>query len=146
LSALVVGATDPDQSQLEAIFLRHGWEIARARTRAEARAVLESTPIALVIAESELPEGGWREMLDDLRFSADPPVLVVTARLADESLWAEVLNMGGFDVLAKPLDGEEVGRVVGAALRHFDNERQGQRTPEPALTAVPAFAKAAEVA
>jgi len=50
--------------------------------------------------------------------------LVVTSRLADDALWAEVLNMGGYDVLAVPLDSEEVMRVIGAALRHVDNEQQ----------------------
>ena len=33
---------------------------------------------------------------------AEPPVVIVTSRIADDSLWAEVLNLGGYDVLAKP--------------------------------------------
>jgi hypothetical protein len=32
----------------------------------------------------------------------------VISRLADEYLWAEVLNLGGHDVLAKPLRQAEV--------------------------------------
>jgi len=44
-------------------------------------------------------------------------VLVVTSKLADESLWAEVLNLGGDDVLAQPFDHEEVTRVVRSAVR-----------------------------
>jgi FixJ family two-component response regulator len=40
------------------------------------------------------------------------------SRHADERLWAEVLNLGGYDLLAKPLEGDEVSRVVEMACRH----------------------------
>ena len=146
VSALLVGAPDADRSKLETIFLNFGWKLGCARTQMEARAYLESTPVHVVIVESELPEGGWREILEDLRQNPDPPLLLVTARLADESLWAEVLNMGGYDVLAKPLDAEEVSRVIHAALRHFDNERRLERPPAKPLMMSAGLTKAAEVA
>ena len=123
VSALAVGAPDGGRQQLTEIFDQHGWRILWARTRAEAEAVIDSTPVEVVIAERDLPEGGWRELLLDLLARTEPPALVVTSRLADESLWAEVLNMGGYDVLAQPLDTEEVERVVSAARRHVTNER-----------------------
>jgi len=47
----------------------------------------------------------------------DPPPLIVTSRLADERLWAEVLNLGAFDVIAKPFDRMETMRVISAAWR-----------------------------
>ena len=124
VSVLAVGAPDGGRQQLTNIVHDHGWEIAWARTRAEAGAVMDSTRVQVVITERDLPEGGWRELLADLSARPDPPALVVTSRLADESLWAEVLNMGGYDVLAEPLDTEEVTRVVSAAGRRVDNERQ----------------------
>jgi DNA-binding response OmpR family regulator len=43
----------------------------------------------------------------------------VTSRLADERLWAEVLSLGGYDVLMKPFDVSEVYRVIRLACeRH----------------------------
>jgi two-component system, OmpR family, response regulator len=148
VSALSVGAADPDQAKLEAIFLARGWKLGRAQTRDEARVFMKNTPVRLVITEIEVPGGGWRELLEDLRQNLDPPELVVTARLADESLWAEVLNMGGYEVLAKPLDTEEVTRVVSAAMRHMDNEqgRRLKRSGKLPAKAACALAKAAEVA
>ncbi len=44
--------------------------------------------------------------------------MIVTGPFADEALWAEVLNLGGFDVLAQPLDSNEVIRSIHAAFRH----------------------------
>jgi hypothetical protein len=46
-----------------------------------------------------------------------PPQLVVTSRLADAYLWSEVLNLGGFDVLAKPLMEKEVRQVLDSVSR-----------------------------
>lgn len=47
-----------------------------------------------------------------------PPLLIVISRLADEHLWAEALNLGAYDVLAKPLNHTEIVRVLNLALNH----------------------------
>ena len=64
--------------------------------------------MAIVVCESTLPGGTWRDVLRHINECLDPPVLIVTSRLANEYLWAEVLNLGGYDVLAKPFDKQEV--------------------------------------
>ena len=46
-----------------------------------------------------------------------PPALIVTSRLADERLWAEVLNLGAFDLLSKPFDFDEATRIIPVAIR-----------------------------
>jgi DNA-binding response OmpR family regulator len=68
-------------------------------------------------------------VLQDLRKLPVPPQLVVTSRLADDHLWAEVLNIGGFDVLARPLDRDEVERVVASASRHFETRHLREARP-----------------
>jgi hypothetical protein len=62
-----------------------------------------------VICERSLPDGEWKDLL------GKTPRLIVTSYAADESLWAEVLNLGGYDVLAQPFDEQEVRRVVALA-------------------------------
>jgi len=42
--------------------------------------------------------------------------------LADEVLWAEVLNLGGYDVLAKPFNSNEFIRVISMAWRRSKSE------------------------
>jgi FixJ family two-component response regulator len=58
----------------------------------------------------------------------------VTSRLADEYLWAEVLNLGGYDVLAKPLDKQEVSRTLNLAWEHWENQRIAAQRCKAALT------------
>ena len=73
----------------------------------------------VVVCEQDLQPGSWREVLEQAFILPDPPPLIVTSRLADERLWAEALNLGAFDVLAKPFDRMETMRVVDAAWRAF---------------------------
>jgi DNA-binding response OmpR family regulator len=82
----------------------------------------------VVICEKDLPDCTWQEILEELAALKHPPPLIVTSRLADERLWAEVLNLGGYDVLMKPFDPVEVVRVVSLAWRHLKSnwERAGQ--------------------
>jgi hypothetical protein len=47
--------------------------------------------------------------------------VVVTSRLADDYLWSEVLNLGGWDVLAKPFREQEVLYVLDSAWIHKAN-------------------------
>lgn len=72
-------------------------------------------PPRVVVCERELPDGDWRDVLGLALDLPHPAAVIVTARHADEHLWAEVLNLGGYDVLAKPFDEREVGRSLALA-------------------------------
>jgi len=63
--------------------------------------------------------GTWIDMLNHIRAVSNPPVLIVTSRLADDRLWAEALNLGAYDVLSKPFDRTELLRSVRLAWEHW---------------------------
>jgi DNA-binding response OmpR family regulator len=68
---------------------------------------------------------------------AHPPLLLVVSKHADENLWAEVLNLGGYDVLLKPFERAEVVRVVGMAWRYW---RGGVRETPASAGLAPQYA------
>ena len=82
-------------------------------------AALLERQFEVVVCERDLQPGSWKEVLEQAVILPDPPPLIVTSRLADERLWAEALNLGASDVLAKPFDRMETLRVVDAAWRAF---------------------------
>jgi DNA-binding response OmpR family regulator len=86
-------------------------------TLAAALAALRKRQFEVVVCERDLPPGSWKDVLDQVTILPNPPSLIVTSRLADERLWAEALNLGAYDVLAKPFDDAEVMRVVSGAWR-----------------------------
>jgi DNA-binding response OmpR family regulator len=124
ISALLVGDFETDRLLVHDIFHVHGWRLFEARDRRHSLECLARNPVQVVIAESELPCWNWKRILSDLRRLSPSPQLVVTSRTADDYLWAEVLNVGGFDVLPQPLERDEVERVVASAHRHFDTQRR----------------------
>lgn len=82
----------------------------------KAKLVIHCHVLSVVVTERELPDGTWRDVLSSLDDVPNPPLLIVVSRLADERLWADVLNRCGFDVLATPFARDEVIRVIGHAL------------------------------
>lgn len=132
VSALLVGEYETDRLLLHELFREFGWRLHEANGRRQAIDYLQRNPVHVVITESHLPRWDWRHVLSDLRRMQQPPQLIVTSRTADDYLWAEVLNIGGFDVLAQPLEWEEVERVIASARRHFDLPK---RAPSPVRSA-----------
>jgi len=120
VSALFVGGYEEERWLVQEVFRECGWQFFEAPDRRRATRCLKRHSVHVVIVKSHMPDGNWQEMLGHLRRLARPPLLIVTSRIADEHLLAEVLNIGGYDVLAQPFERDEMVRVIASARRHFD--------------------------
>ncbi len=103
---------------LATIFSHSTWQLHHVATCREAVKFARAHETPVVISERRLPDGDWKSLLNELEKLRSCPRLIVTSRFADDELWAEVLNLGGYDVLAQPFDREEVHRVVHLAWHH----------------------------
>jgi DNA-binding NtrC family response regulator len=124
--ALLVGEHEEGRLLLHEVFRDAGWLLLEARDRTTALESIDRYPVQVVIASCEEGEWGWKKVLDNLRRREPSPQLIVTCRTADEQLWSEVLNCGGYDVLPQPFQRDEIERVVASARRHYD--RRPHRT------------------
>ena len=123
-SALLVSPFSEDYQPLSQIFLDKGWALHLTYTLGSALALLRDRPIPVVIAERALPIGDWKDLFAALQLLPHHPLLIVTSRLADDHLWAEVLNLGGHDVLAKPFQAAEVQWSLEGAWRIWANRKK----------------------
>jgi|SRR5580658_1427293 FixJ family two-component response regulator len=82
--------------------------------------------VGAVIVDCPPRNDFWKQILIDVCQPAGIP-LIVTSRVADERLWSEVLNFGGFDILVQPLDSHEVARIAKSALRWTQAKRSSMR-------------------
>lgn len=119
---LFVSPNDEDHRALIHILRPARWSLDSAFSCVEAIKSLQTEPAPVVIVERDLPDGNWKTLHNQLMQMPFPPKLVVTSRLADERLWAEVVNLGGFDVLAQPFYTREVLRSVNSACSRWDEE------------------------
>ena len=122
---LSVSPFSQDHRRLNQILGRSltGFEFNQSHTLAAAASLLRRRQIAVVVCEYNLLPDSWTDLFAVIRRQLFPLSMIVTTRLADENKWAEILNLGAYDLLAKPFDDHEVRRVVTAAWHHWSHER-----------------------
>jgi len=139
VAVLSVSPIEEDHESLESIFNQSGWSaytesrwtLHRSKTLKSALNVLAEGKIPIVLCERDLLPGTWRDLLEQISLSPKPPFLIVTSRLADCHLWAEALNLGAYDVLAKPFDTDEVVHSVSLAWLQWRAQRAAaSKVPE----------------
>jgi DNA-binding NtrC family response regulator len=142
VSVLAISSHEEDHVVLKNIFSHSNWRLRCAKSLREARAWLQAHATPVVVCDAYLPDGKWNEMLAQAQSLPGQPLLVVTSRSADDTLWAEVLNLGGYDVLMKPFEHSEVVRVLSLAWLNWKSNREAARRKGPGVAAVPALAAA----
>jgi DNA-binding NtrC family response regulator len=118
---LSVSTQTEDHTALERILDGLPVQISAVSSCREALEYLRNQPASVVFCDHRMKDGTWRDILNQVLGAAEPAPVVVTSRLADEYLWAEVLNLGGWDVLAKPFHEQEVLHVLDSAWLHRAN-------------------------
>lgn len=118
LTLLAISPNREDRRSIESILDSSGWTVQGAPSLREAAQLMQNK-FSLILCDRDLPDGSWQDLFRHAQRLASPPPIVVLSRNADRPFWAEVLNLGGFDVLLKPFEKTEVTRVIGMALRCF---------------------------
>lgn len=122
---LLVSAQKSDSAPLRQILYHDSWSLHAVANARDAHSVLNTREVAVVLCDRDLPDGTWKDILRSCSNVESSPMLLVTSHDADGPLWAEVLNLGGYDVLLKPFEKAEVLRVVGMASRNWQRCQAG---------------------
>lgn len=120
ITLLCVSQSREDESALHDIFVNPQWSLRHASGLHEASRLLFEGQPSVVICDRKLSDGDWRELLTLASHCPCPPPVVVVSKNGDDALWAEVLNLGGYDVLLKPFEKAEVLRVITMAWRQHE--------------------------
>ena len=133
---------------LAAMLKRDGYEVTTAADGEQALAVLQKTPVHVVVTDLVMPKVGGMELLKKVSADyPDVPVILITAHGSVDSAVA-ALKAGAFDYVTKPFEQEELRKVIAKAARANDLERQnvhegsgeGERPPlvgeSPAMKAI----------
>ncbi len=117
-STLRVSAALPqkaDRTTLAEIFSHSNWKLDVWETLREARVRLRDGGIGVIVCDTVLPDGNWQDLLNVLAAKEPAPRLIVALPTPDDQVWAEVINIGGYDAIVKPFHKEEVVRIVSLA-------------------------------
>ena len=131
VTVLAVCPSDQDSKCLHEIFRHSNWDVRYVKNRCEAAKALRDGRLGVVLCEALLPDGDWKDILSEVSTMPTAPPVIVTSLHADDWLWAEVLNLGGYDVLAKPFDLKEVVRITSLAWLHWKENHLPAKGCEP---------------
>ena len=87
-----------------------------------ARATIQLEPYQVILTEAILSDGTWRDVVDLARRVSPAPAVIVTDASADARFWAEVLNLGAYDLIAQPFATAEVRRILSYACSRLSDK------------------------
>jgi DNA-binding NtrC family response regulator len=132
-TVLVVNPHEEEVSFLRNALEPSKWNVVGRKSRREALCFLFDQPVSVLITESSLSDGVWKDVLGDVSNFQDPPKIIVTSDLGDERLWAEALSCGAYDVLAKPFHRSEIRRIISLAWNGWRQARERMTAIKPAV-------------
>jgi CheY-like chemotaxis protein len=112
---LMVSPFAADHRSLRSALNDQTWSVDDAVNYQKAIACLCCKRIDVIVCESHLPDGTWKDLLGHIAAMPDPPLLIVSAAIVDGHLRAEVLNLGAYALLVKPFDSLEAQQMLAGA-------------------------------
>jgi DNA-binding NtrC family response regulator len=101
---------------MKKVFERRGYDFTGAADGTEALDLLSKNTFDLIISDLRMPNLNGVGLMEELRRrSIDLPVIFLTAYGEVES-YMDLMNMGAFDYLNKPVSAPDMLRVVKRAL------------------------------
>ena len=125
---LVATPNDRHYRALENAILGTGWSLFRSYNLVEGLSAVINHEIEVIFTDCELPDGSWRDMVQSLRACRNAPRVIVFSQLADDRLWMDVLQSGGYDLVSVPFNRKEILRTGNGAWHSWEKKAQGIRS------------------
>jgi CheY-like chemotaxis protein len=103
------------------------WDIAIAQTVPEALGLLTSRAFPVVLCDRDLPGWDWRDALTRIVECSPGICFLLTSRVSDEFLWREVVMLGGYDVVPRPLIERVVTQTLQRAMYDWNRKTELRR-------------------
>lgn len=121
--AVLIVCSDPEcSSMLLGVIKDYGLEASAAADIRQARPHLQKPDLSLVLCESNLPDGSFRDLFDASALRTSPLRFVVLLR--DEDDYSEAMRLGAFEAIPTPCRRSDVQWTMIRALRKPENRAQ----------------------
>lgn len=116
----ILAVVTPRRSaEIKRVLSHTRWQTHVVSSIHEAVQALRCLPVSVVLCEDRLSDGKWLDFMRESEQLCKCPETIVLSECAGSTLWGEVLDCGGYGVLALPLDPREVYEVIPMAWRRF---------------------------
>lgn len=117
LPILIVSCRADNRKMLMRVFEGLPIDSYTAYTLEQAREALKSRPFSVVFCEERLPDGSYRQLLNDVRAAADDTHFVVLLCTGEWEEYLEAMHLGAEEVLRCPLQPTDVDLALIHAMR-----------------------------
>lgn len=121
VSLLIVTSRVEDAPELREVLRDTPWKLAQIPDLDGTDAVLKTAEVPILFFDRDIAGAGWRETIKRLVHSRRDACIVLLSNVADQYLWDEVVQQGGFDLLTRPFRKEQVLSTLVFAYAQFRN-------------------------
>lgn len=110
---------DDDSSfclMIKTFLIKKGYEVANAFSFSEAERILSTTSFDLVLTDIRLPESNGVEILKLVKAQNPKTQVILITGYSDIKTAVQVMKLGAFDYISKPIHSEEMLRTISEAL------------------------------
>jgi DNA-binding NtrC family response regulator len=121
ISLLAVGIGGRERQTLEELASEANLELVFVETWKDSLTLLRRTPSVIVLCDRDVRDASWRTAVEDLARVAPKSCVVLVSAVNDEYLWQEVAQHGGFDVVTKPFQSDQIRRRIDHACLFWNS-------------------------
>ena len=127
MKILVVDDEPSMRQYLEVLLARSGYEVLTAPGVAQAREVLGTGQVDLVVSDMRLGKESGLEVLKSARGMNSPPEVILITAYGTPAAAVEAMRQGAYDYICKPFDNEELKLLVQKALEKRSLREENQQ-------------------
>lgn len=135
LEVLTINKYKKDCAALRSIMRHTNWVYHCAHSLEEALQSLKNHYVPVVMSSQELPDGTWKDVIAAVHSFPIPPKVLIYSDRQDTAFLMDVLNAGGYDVILKPLDRDEVLRLITLACLKWKDDAKALKQSLEAIRA-----------
>ncbi len=125
---IYIGADQRDRDAAAQVAGDGKWRVTLADSLTAGNACAAAGTAAVIfidrdLVDRDIPESDWRSTVHVLAGTRSSPCVVLASSVIDDYLFEEVVKQGGFDILAKPVQTDELRRTVSLALAYWKSRQ-----------------------
>ena len=125
---LAILESSRDQTTVAEFATNSHWDLTVVPTLDQGFLLAAEKIVAIILLDRELAGSEWRSTVHRFAQHQPKPCIILASSVMDPYLFDEFVRQGGYDVVAKPLQADELRRIGHLAFTFWKNRRAGKWT------------------
>jgi len=119
---LAILSDGSDQHVVKQFTDSNQWDLNAVSAVEDAAPSVGAEVSPVILLDRDLAGQDWRDTVRMLASHPSAPAVILVSHVVDQYLFTEVVHHGGYDVISKPLQVDELRRALGLAFTFWKNK------------------------